>query len=378
MPPPPGTPTEPRSMRGAQPSFPLSNPSSHANSPGKRDRNDSFGHRTDRPPATATDGDVIMGNTSEAQRMPPPPRPPTTALAAEPPIPRLRSLAPAIFVPISKILPSEEAMEEFVALARTDRVAHMRKALEQCDRHAAAVRGNIPALFRREDARLMQVARAEDAAAGYGREDPRYDPQMRHGVSWWPASKADMERMIANMAAPAPPPPPPPPAKLSSSDVVAKVLHAERGRSGSRGGTHAPGDVIGHVPEPSFTHRPVTTPRAHAAREALMLVGKATAELHGYDAHISARRDERRRALDREIAQRSRSQPPVARVAPMAPMGISVREAEMDRSVRPPTSHNTTTTTDDTKGQSGGDGDGEQKQKTTPRGNGRHKRSCRP
>ncbi|XWW98654.1 hypothetical protein V2A60_006655 [Cordyceps javanica] len=289
MPPPPGTPTSPRAMRRASQSFPIGI-APKAVSPAKQDESNHPGRR-----ASQADEDVVMSNTSSEQ----PAQPPTAAtcptVAAEAPIPRLRSLVPAIFVPVSKILPSEESMRRSAALAETDRAEHMRQALARCDRHAAAVRANILTLFRRESARLMrQAVRDEERAAAVQgvavRESLHHHHQQRRAAGGWSASSADLECMLANMAAPAPAPPP-----LRTS--VAQIL---QGGSGKRNA----GDAIGDVPEPSFTHRAAATPRQLAAREALVLVSKATTELRGYNAHIAARRDMRRRALDKERAQR--------------------------------------------------------------------------
>lgn len=240
-----------------------------------------------------------MGNTSQ---QPPPTAAssttPPAAVAGESPIPRLRSLAPAFFVPVAKILPcTDEALQQSLSLAATDRAEHMRQALSRSDRHAAAVRGNLLALFRRENARLLQSMRAEEQVfqrdMGDDREDYEQHLAQRHG---WSASPADLDRMIASMAAPAPPAPPP----LDPRAQVAQILQGK--------GAAAPAgrrdDVIGDVPEPSFMHRAAASPRELAAREGLMLVSKATTELRGYEAHIAAKRDMRRRALDRESAQR--------------------------------------------------------------------------
>ncbi|TQV97604.1 endozepine-like protein [Cordyceps javanica] len=294
MPPPPGTPTSPRAMRRASQSFPIGI-APKAVSPAKQDESNHPGRR-----ASQADEDVVMSNTSSEQPAQPPTAATCSTVTAEAPIPRLRSLVPAIFVPVSKILPSEESMRRSAALAETDRAEHMRQALARCDRHAAAVRANILTLFRRESARLMrQAVRDEERAAAVQgvavRESHHHHHhhhhQQRRDAGGWSASSADLECMLANMAAPAPAPPPP-------RTSVAQIL---QGRSSSRRGA---GDAIGDVPEPSFTHRAAATPRQLAAREALVLVSKATTELRGYNAHIAARRDMRRRALDKERAQR--------------------------------------------------------------------------
>lgn len=233
-----------------------------------------------------------MGNTTTEK-----PALPTTAasttLATEtpPPIPRLVSLAPAIFVPVNKILPNEEALEQFASLAATDRAEHMRQALARSDKHASAVRGNLLTLFRREHMRVLQAIQAE--------EPPRHEhmrDRQDHEQHGWTASPADLERMIASMAAPAPAPPPRP-------DPQAQVVQIIQGKGGAAAKRDA-GDPIGDVPEPSFTHRVVTSPSELAARESLILVSKATTELRNYDAHIAPKREMRRRALDRESAQR--------------------------------------------------------------------------
>ncbi|KAJ4158494.1 uncharacterized protein LMH87_009017 [Akanthomyces muscarius] len=293
MPPPAAAPTSPKAMRRAH-SFSSLGAAAKAASP--RQQNENLPGRR----ASATDGDVLMGNTFEQP-------PPTTASSTTPtavtgptkeqPIPRLRSIAPAFFVPVSKILPSsEEALQRSLSLATTDRAEHMRQALSRSDKHAAAVRGNLLALFRRENARLLQSMRADEQAFQRDIHDEREDYEQHLAQrKGWSASPADLDRMIASMAAPAPPAPPP----LDPHAQVAQILQGKGGAFASKRD-----DVIGDVPEPSFAHRAAASPRELAAREGLMLVSKATTELRGYDAHIAAKRDMRRRALDRESAQR--------------------------------------------------------------------------
>ncbi|KAM3438504.1 hypothetical protein MY4824_003284 [Beauveria thailandica] len=251
----------------------------------------------DRGSVPGADADVVMGNTSE--------QPPTTAYAATAaaaaaeaqPIPPLRSIAPAIFVPVANVMPSEENLQRFAALADTNRAEHMRQALSQCNRHAAAVRVNILMLFRRETARLMQQAAAQEPPSA--QRQPQ--GERRRG---WSATEADLERMFASMAAPAPPAQQPAPRSRS----VAQIL---KSGSGSGGGLKQdPRDVIGDVQEPSFKHRQAASPRELATRQALVLVGKATHELRSYEAHIAPRREMRRRALDKEMAQQKGRAPP--------------------------------------------------------------------
>ncbi|KAM3564559.1 hypothetical protein ARSEF4850_001805 [Beauveria asiatica] len=284
-------PTLPKAMRRAH------SPSSSAKqpprppSPSKRN--------VDRGSVPDADADVVMGNTSE--------QPPTTAYGATAaaaaaaaegqPIPPLRSIAPAIFVPVANMMPSEEKLQRFAALAETNRAEHMRQALSQCNRHAAAVRVNILMLFRRETARLMQQAAAQEPPSA--QQQPQ--GERRRG---WSATEADLERMFASMAAPAPPAQQPAPRSRS----VAQIL---KSGSGSRGGLRQdPRDVIGDVQEPSFKHRQAASPRELATRQALVLVGKATHELRSYEAHIAPRREMRRRALDKEMAQQKGRAPP--------------------------------------------------------------------
>ncbi|KAM3483405.1 hypothetical protein MY8738_003233 [Beauveria namnaoensis] len=303
-PPPPGAPTSPKAMRCAR--SPSSSAKRRPRSPSPGKRNVDRGSSRRGSVSDDADADVVMGNTSE--------QPPTTAYAAAAtaatvaaaaaeaqPIPRLRSIAPAIFVPVANVMPSEEHLQKFAALAETNRVEHMRQALSQCDRHAAAVRVNFLTLFRRETARLMQLA-----AAAAAKEPPSAQKQQGERRDGWSATEADLERMLASMATPAPPTQQPAPQSRS----VAQILSSGSG-SGSGGGLRQdPRDVIGDVQEPSFKHRPAASPRELAARETLNLVGKATHELRSYETHIAPRREMRRRALDKEIAQRKGRAPP--------------------------------------------------------------------
>ncbi|EJP65590.1 endozepine-like protein [Beauveria bassiana ARSEF 2860] len=308
-PPPPGAPTSPKAMRRAR--SPSSSTKRRPRSPSPGKRNVDRGSSRRGSVSDDADADVVMGNTSE--------QPPTTAYAAaataatvaaaaaaaeaQPIIPRLRSIAPAIFVPVANVMPSEEHLQKFAALAETNRVEHMRQALSQCNRHAAAVRVNFLTLFRRETARLMQLA-----AAAAAKEPPSAQKQQQQGErrGGWSATEADLERMLASMATPGPPTQQPAPQSRS----VAQILSGGSG-SGSGGGLRQdPRDVIGDVQEPSFKHRPAASPRELAARETLNLVGKATHELRSYETHIAPRREMRRRALDKEIAQRKGRVPP--------------------------------------------------------------------
>ncbi|KAM3499343.1 hypothetical protein MY10362_007394 [Beauveria mimosiformis] len=288
---PTGAPTLPKAMRRAH--SPSSSAKQHPRppSPGKRNVDRGSSRRSSVPDA---DADVVMGNTSE--------QPPTTAYAATAaaaaaetqPIPRLRSIAPAIFVPVANLMPSEENLRRFAALAETNRVEHMRQALSQCNRHAAAVRANILMLFRRETARLMQQAGAQEPPSAQQQQQQQQQGERRGG---WSATEEDLERMLASMATPAPPAQQPAPQSRS----VAQIL---KSGSGSGGGLRQdPRDAIGDVQKPSFKHRPAASPREEAARQALNLVGMATHELRSYEAHIAPRREMRRRALDKEIAQ---------------------------------------------------------------------------
>ncbi|KAF1733021.1 hypothetical protein CRV24_006917 [Beauveria bassiana] len=309
-PPPPGAPTSPKAMRRAR--SPSSSTKRRPRSPSPGKRNVDRGSSRRGSVSDDADADVVMGNTSE--------QPPTTAYAAaataatvaaaaaaaaeaQPIIPRLRSIAPAIFVPVANVMPSEEHLQKFAALAETNRVEHMRQALSQCNRHAAAVRVNFLTLFRRETARLMQLA-----AAAAAKEPPSAQKQQQQGErrGGWSATEAELERMLASMATPGPPTQQPAPQSRS----VAQILSGGSG-SGSGGGLRQdPRDVIGDVQEPSFKHRPAASPRELAARETLNLVGKATHELRSYETHIAPRREMRRRALDKEIAQRKGRVPP--------------------------------------------------------------------
>ncbi|KAM3540819.1 hypothetical protein ARSEF1564_006235 [Beauveria bassiana] len=312
-PPPPGAPTSPKAMRCAR--SPSSSAKRRPRSPSPGKRNVDRGSSRRGSVSDDADADVVMGNTSE--------QPPTTAYAAAAtaatvaaaaaaaaaaeaqPIPRLRSIAPAIFVPVANVMPSEEHLQKFAALAETNRVEHMRQALSQCNRHAAAVRVNFLTLFRRETARLMQLA-----AAAAAKEPPSAQKQQQQGErrGGWSATEADLERMLVSMATPAPPAQQPAPQSRS----VAQILSSGSGSgSGSGGGLRQdPRDVIGDVQEPSFKHRPAASPRELVARETLNLVGKATHELRSYETHIAPRREMRRRALDKEIAQRKGRVPP--------------------------------------------------------------------
>ncbi|KAM3475217.1 hypothetical protein MY5147_003878 [Beauveria neobassiana] len=306
-PPPPGAPTSPKAMRRAR--SPSSSAKRRPRSPSPGKRNVGRGSSRRGSVSDDADADVVMGNTSE--------QPPATAYEAaataatvaaaaaaaeaQPIIPRLRSIAPAIFVPVANVMPSEEHLQKFAALAETNRVEHMRQALSQCNRHAAAVRVNFLTLFRRETARLMQLA-----AAAAAKEPPSAQKQQGERRGGWSATEADLERMLASMATPAPPAQQPAPQSRS----VAQILSSGSG-SGSGGGLRQdPRDVIGDVQEPSFKHRPAASPRELAARETLNLVGKATHELRSYETHIAPRREMRRRALDKEIAQRKGRVPP--------------------------------------------------------------------
>lgn len=293
MPPPPGTPTSPKGVPRAPFSFLYGTAAAAGSKAASASRQDA--RAPPPPPRRASDGDVIMSNTSEPPTTTTPATAPLEAAAAagEPPIPILLTLAPAIFVPVDKIIPSEESLQRSLALAETDRAEHMRQAMSRCDRHAAAVRGNLLALFRRENARLMQVAIADEAAQ---EPVPGLRDDREGSGNGWSASPADLERMLANMAAPAPAPPPPPPARPQ----IVQILQQGSGKGVRRDA----GDVIGDVPEPSFAHRPAVSPRAVAAREALVLVREATKQLRAYDAHIAVKRDARRRALDKESALR--------------------------------------------------------------------------
>lgn len=231
------------------------------------------------PPASEADDDIEVTNAEE----------PTTPTAAEAPIPRLRSIAPAIFVPISKLFPSEDALRESAQLEKTDRVEHMRQSLSRGDKHAAAVRGNMLALFRRESARIMQDMRREEpeflAESGLDRESYRCQLREQHG---WSASPRDLDQMIANMAAAAP--------TASARKATPSVAEILRGQTKD---TYVTDDVIKSAPEPSFSHRSVATPRELAARECLVLINKATHEFRSYDTHIAAKRNMRKMALDK-------------------------------------------------------------------------------
>ncbi|KAJ6783717.1 hypothetical protein PWT90_05467 [Aphanocladium album] len=294
MPPPPNAPTSPKAMSRAR-SF-AARSSANAASPITRN---------DRAPlmrrASAPDGDAISSHVSTLAATPS-----ITALCtpdpasapAEPPIPPLRTLASAIFVPVAKLFPDDDVFEQSAALAETDRAEHMRQALIRSDKHAAAVRGNLLALFRRENARIMQAMCAEELAQrDVVVSDREAHERQLARQSGWTATDADMERMLASMAAPAPAPPP----KLNQREQVAQILSGRPRRA------EVPPDAIGDVPEPSFTHRAAASPRELAAREGLMLISKATTELRGYDHHIAAKRDMRRKALDRESAPRRRN-----------------------------------------------------------------------
>ncbi|KAJ3493196.1 hypothetical protein NLG97_g4886 [Lecanicillium saksenae] len=241
MPPPPNAPTSPKAMRRAH-SF-TARPSTNATPPA---------HSNDAVPltrrASAPDGDVSMGNASESAAE-------TTALSlaavpetpTETPIPQLRSVAPAIFVPVAKLFPDDTVFERFASLEETDRAEYMRQALTRNDKHTAAVRGNLLALFRRENARIMQAMRAAELSESAVSSSPSspHERQLARQKGWM-ATDADMERMIASMAAPAPAPPP----KLTQHEQVAQILSGKPRKDAA-----AAADVIGDVPEPSFMHR---------------------------------------------------------------------------------------------------------------------------
>lgn len=139
-----------------------------------------------------------MSNAEQAVSPPAPtPTTPTMTAPAEPLIPRLRSLTPAIFVPVEKLFPGEAALVRSAELAETDRAEHMRQALSRCDRHAAAVRGNILTLFRRENARLMQKMRLDEPGflAEHDLERAEYERRLQEyeQVPTWAASTDDID-----------------------------------------------------------------------------------------------------------------------------------------------------------------------------------------
>lgn len=275
----------------------------------------------------ASDEDVEMANTeppppaeAEAAHSPPPPpteaQPPPPMLpplptvpqqpatAEEVIIPRLHGISPAIFVPLSKALPSEESLRQSAALAHTDRAEHMRQAMVYCDKHAASVRSNLLTLFRRENARIEQVMRQGEPGflVQFNLERDEYERQLQ-GLAGWTSTKEDLDLMFANLAAPAPPPDEPTAAALlgrrTSITSTTQILQQHGGDKGKKQAAAADTGVIGEVQDPTFMNRTVGSPRELAARDGLMLIVRAASQIRGYDQHVSRKRDMRRRALDR-------------------------------------------------------------------------------
>lgn len=189
----------------------------------------------------------------------------------EEPIPALTSIAPAIFVPITTDLTAPFTPPP----TRPDR---LRAILSNQETHAAQVRSNLCSLFERETARIMQVSREQEplflaerglTARDYDRtllQPPSQSPQRG-----WRASPADLDSMVANMAAQQP---------------------AGMRRAGS----------IVDVPTPDLATLPGgNTPRERATRECLTLLSKGTGELKGYEAHVGAKKEFYERALKREL-----------------------------------------------------------------------------
>ena len=115
--------------------------------------------------------------------------------APQPPLPQLQSVAPSIFVPVTRNL-----------LAPFDpprsRVERLRATLAHLDEHHAAVSANLHALFEYERARLASVAETDFRQQQQQQQEATVEqPQRPAAVVRLSTEEAD--RMIANMEAPA-------------------------------------------------------------------------------------------------------------------------------------------------------------------------------
>ncbi|KAL7902516.1 hypothetical protein HDV63DRAFT_399584 [Trichoderma sp. SZMC 28014] len=172
-----------------------------------------------------------------------------------PPIPRLTSISPAVFVPIS----DADKLLQPLSLDPASPAYH-RAALDLVTRHEASVRNNLNALFHREMFRVRADITAEleknnhppfDYAAARAHVRARDEDLLRR----------DCDAMIANMRA----------------RDVSKVKHG-----------------VTNIPAPNMsvpvTYAPVGSPREVAAAEIMKIIAAAAGDLARFDRHVRGRR----------------------------------------------------------------------------------------
>jgi hypothetical protein len=184
---------------------------------------------------------------------------PASAIETAASIPVLTSIAACIFVPNTLDYSAP------VPLQPADRLP---KAIAELDRHAAAVRANMVALFEREHARIVRHAIEEErnlAAVGLTAEPTRASIVTE---------LEEMDDMISNMEAPLDP---------------------------------AFGGTIQHIPPVQLPSGVGATSREWAANEVMRLTKAALIDLRVYDKHVSDRRSAYELALKRQLDRRSDS-----------------------------------------------------------------------
>ncbi|KAL2759675.1 hypothetical protein ACRALDRAFT_1060320 [Sodiomyces alcalophilus JCM 7366] len=172
----------------------------------------------------------------------------------EQPIPPLKYLSPAIFVPLEKSL-----LEPFDA--PRDKLERLKVTLERLDRHSNEVRQNLWYMFLRERDRILQEARK--AKAIYGAQVPPAD-----------IDENERDMMLQNMMASPDP----------NKDYAA----------------------IHPLPTPVQPAAPATTWREQAVDELISLVEGAIRVIDGFDVAATDVKEDYRRAIEREKASEAR------------------------------------------------------------------------
>lgn len=164
------------------------------------------------------------------------------------PIPQLISLAPAIFVPITKDLTTP--------LPKTSHTTHLQARLTAHDDHALAVHSNLETLLIREHVRILQSGTNMAAQA---RATNTHPEDLKPGMDG-----EDMGSMITNMRTP-----------------------------------HVPGTDynITNIAAPDFSKAPMRTPREWTACHVMNQANSAAAELELYEMHVRKTREAYEAAL---------------------------------------------------------------------------------
>ena len=193
--------------------------------------------------------------------------------ASQPPLPQLQSVAPSIFVPVTRNL-----------LAPFDpprsRVERLRAILAHLDEHHAAVGANLHALFDYEHARLAHEA----SVAERDFRQQQQQQQQEEATAEQPQCPAarvrlstdEVDRMIANMEAPA---------------------------AQSFGGG-AP--LLGFPEVMELDQQRELTPREAAAKKLAKLLTQFSIEINGFKTHVRKTRAFYEQALERELENEAR------------------------------------------------------------------------